>query len=148
MGREIKRVHINFDLFERIQKNRKLVPWKGYILDEVICPLCEGTGKSLKNNECTLCYGDKKVSPIIEPSKGYDKEEGYQVWEDVSEGSPVSPVFLKPEDLANWMVKNDTSITSGTSYKAWLKMIKEEGSCPSGIMTDNKGIKSGMSMYE
>ena len=153
MGREIKRVHINFDLYERIQKNEKegkrdLTPWKGYILDEVECPLCESSGKTLKNKECPLCDGSKKVSPVIEPPTGFGKEEkGYQVWEDVSEGSPVSPVFLRPEDLAHWMTENDDSITSGTSYKAWLKMIKEEGGCPS-MMMNNKGIKSGMSLYE
>ena len=144
MGREVKRIHIDFDLFEREDKH-----WKGYLLGEVDCISCDGTGKNLKEKTCPSCYGECKSTPTIEPPKGYDfeKSDGYQIWEDVSEGSPVSPVFMKPEDLAKWMVKNDTSITAGTSHKAWLNMIKEEGSAPSGVM-DSEGFKSGMSLYE
>lgn len=147
MGREVKRIHIKFDLFERIEKDGKLSPWKGYILDEIVCPLCDGTGKTLNKKECPQCDGTKFVSPMVGPAEGFGKDKGYQIWEDVSEGSPVSPVFLDPRDLAKWMTENDDSVTMGTSYQAWLKMIKEEGSVPSGIMTI-KGIKSGMSLYE
>ena len=105
--------------------------------------LCEGTGKNTKGKNCSLCCGEKKVTPQVEPPWGLC----FQVWEDVSEGSPVSPVFEKPEELAKWIVENDTSVTKGTSYEAWLKMIKEEGSCVSGVLT-NKGYSSGMSLYE
>lgn len=66
----------------------------------------------------------------------------------MSEGSPVSPVFKKAEDLAKWMVKNDDSVTAGTSYEAWLQMIKEEGSAPSGIMSSDKGVQPGTALYE
>ena len=55
---------------------------------------------------------------------------------------------MTAEDLAKWMVNNDDSITFGTSYEAWLKMIKEVGSCPSAVGSLNGGIKSGMSLYE
>lgn len=33
--------------------------------------------------------------------------DGWQLWETTSEGSPISPVFSNPEDLAEWMVHND-----------------------------------------
>lgn len=144
MGREIKRIHIDFDLFER----EGATTWKGYLLDAIKCPLCDGSKKSLKGKSCPLCWGEGEVSPVIEPSKGYDfeKTDGYQVWQDVSEGGPVSPVFMKPEDLAKWMVENDDSITRDTTYEGWLKFIKEEGSAPS--MMGNLGVggslKSGV----
>ena len=143
MGREVKRVHIDFDLFERGEKESDT--WKGYLLDEVECPLCKGSKKTLKKKECPLCYGTGKCSPTIEPPKGYDWEitEGFQIWQDVSEGGPVSPVFLKPEDLAKWMVKNDDSVTKDTTYEGWLKFIKEESSAPSMIM-GGSGLGSGV----
>lgn len=142
MGREVKRIHINFDLFER----EGHTTWEGYLLDEIKCLLCKGSKKTLKGDkDCPLCYGCGKVSPTIEPPKGYDfqKTDGYQIWQDVSEGGPVSPVFLKPEDLAKWMVKNDDSVTKDTTYEGWLKFIKSESSAPS-MMMSNQGLKSGV----
>jgi len=144
MGREIKRIHIDFDLFERDGHTT----WKGYLLDEIECPLCKGTKKTLSDKRCPQCYGEGTCIPNVEPTSGYDKENGYQVWQDVSEGGPVSPVFLKPEDLANWMVENDKSITRGTSYEGWLNMIKQEGSAPS-MVGSNFDLKSGVeSLYD
>lgn len=32
--------------------------------------------------------------------------EGWQLWETTSEGSPTSPVFADPEELAQWMSRN------------------------------------------
>jgi len=147
MGREVKRIHLDWDFFEREEQGT----WKGYIMDPIKCLLCGGSGKNLKGKTCPQCDGEEKVYPQVEPPKYYEwnkKDFGYQIWQDVSEGGPVSPVFKKPEDLAKWMVENDTSITRGTTYEAWLKMIKEMGGCPSMIGMLGKGIKSGMVMYE
>lgn len=152
MGREVKRVHLDFDWFET-QKEKNMdgtspwsKTWKGFILPSIKCFLCNGTGKNSRGKEYPLCYGDGKVTPNVEPPKSYD-ENGFQIWQDVSEGSPISPVFKKAEDLAKWMTENDHSTSSGTSYKAWLKMIKENGSAPSMFM-DNTGIHSGTELYE
>lgn len=143
MGREVKRIHIDFDLFERGSEESDT--WKGYLLDEVKCLLCNNKKKNLKGKECPLCYGEGTVSPQVGPPKGYDweKTNGYQIWQDVSEGGPVSPVFLKPEDLAKWMVENDDSVTRDTTYKAWLKFIKEESSAPS-MISNERGLQSGV----
>lgn len=151
MGREVKRVHIDFDWFEKKSKPNEdsgwAETWYGYVLEPIKCMLCDGSGKNLKGKECPGCY-DGKVYPRVEiPTTWDEKKMGYQMWQDVSEGSPISPVFKKPEQLAKWMVENDSSTTSGTSYKAWLKMIKEEGSAPSGVMS-SEGFSSGMSLHE
>lgn len=151
MGREVKIVSLDFDWFDthKDKKGKWSETWKGYTFDlDIVCFLCDGKGVNFEDKECPLCCGEKKITPKFEPPKSLDDEEnGYQMWEDVSEGSPISPVFKKAEDLANWMVKNDDSITKGTSYQAWLKMIKEVGSCPSGVGTD-RGVKNGMTIYE
>lgn len=141
MGREVKRVHIDFDLFEREGRTT----WKGYLMDEIKCVLCNGSGKTLSDKKCPLCYGEGTVRPVVEPPKGFDfeKTEGYQIWQNVSEGGPVSPVFLKPKDLAKWMVENDDSITRDTTYEGWLEFIRSESSAPSMIMS-NGSIGSGV----
>ncbi len=146
MGREVKKVHLDFDWRKKTEDNEGYCEiWKGYILDTIKCFLCDGTSKNTKGKECPLCEGDGKVRPRIEPPNCWwdEKKNGFQIWEDTTEGSPVSPVFKKPEDLAKWMVENDTSIMAGTSYKAWLKMIKEEGSAPMGMIS-SKGMETGI----
>jgi len=149
MGREVKIVHLDFDWFEKSKGTSKWAEnWFGFLLEQIPCKACDKDGNNLKGKQCPLCYGSGKISPRVEPPKSYnDEENGFQIWQDVSEGSPVSPVFKKPEDLAKWMVENDESVTKGTSYNAWLKMIKEEGSCVSGVM-DKDGFGSGMKLYE
>lgn len=83
---------------------------------------------------CVDCRGrgyiaDRSLSARIarwrptEPPVG----EGYQLWETVSEGSPISPVFARPEDLAAWLVANDRSVTRGRPYETWLRFIRAEG---------------------
>lgn len=152
MGREVKRVSLDFDWYEtHCKKDKKFSDtWQGYLFDlNIVCFLCHGKGTNIKGKECPLCLGMKSINPTFEPPKDYDeKNNGYQLWQNVSEGSPVSPVFKKAEDLAKWLVENDDTETKGTTYQAWLKMIKEEGSCPTGIMSSQDGVKSGMALYE
>src|SRR3990167_9639417 len=139
MGREVKIVSLDFDWFETHKVKGKMSEWsetwKGYLYDlDLICFLCDGKGVNSKDKRCPMCDGERKLCPEFEPPKSWnDEENGYQIWQNVSEGSPISPVFKKAEDLAKWMVENDDSITRGTTYEAWLKMIKEVGGCPSGI---------------
>lgn len=52
--------------------------------------------------------------------------EGWQMWESVSEGSPISPVCATPELLAEWMTAHDDSITSSMTYTDWLAAIGGE----------------------
>jgi hypothetical protein len=70
---------------------------------------CERLGYTY---ECRNCWGDGEIWPSkeaeelyenweqVEPSTG----EGYQMWETVSEGSPVSPVFADKESFVNWLI--------------------------------------------
>lgn len=63
----------------------------------VWCSVCEGEGSvwdSLENKQRCEAWEP------IEPPEG----AGYQLWETVSEGSPMSPVFASSDELANWLV--------------------------------------------
>ncbi len=71
--------------------------------------------------------------------------EGWQMWETTSEGSPISPVFSTPEELAKWL--SDTGASSfgrmTATYDEWLGMIKV-GWAPSAVLHDGV-LESGVS---
>lgn len=100
---------------------------------ELTCSECEGHGSKWDSPESKQRAEDWEKE---EPPSG----PGYQVWETVSEGSPVSPVFAQPEDLAKWMVENDSSVTGDATYEQWLDFIKRDGWAPSGMIVN--GVQS------
>jgi hypothetical protein len=81
---------------------------------------------------CQVCKGsaihpdDKAAEEVwerIEPPAG----DGWQLWETTSEGSPVSPVFATPEELARWCVDGATLFAGvGASYEEWFQMIVDD----------------------
>lgn len=58
----------------------------------------------------------------------WPKEERthYQMYEDTSEGTPISPVMESPEALARWLVDNNASAFANrtASYEEWLHVCK------------------------
>lgn len=92
---------------------------------------------------CATCNGDG-VDPAVkdayeawvptEPPIG----DGWQLWETVSEGSPITPVFDSAEGLANWLVRNDTTVTRGRSWETWMKFLTGPGWAPSGVMINGE----------
>lgn len=105
------------------------------------CARCEGEGSLWESEEA------KAAAEAWTPENPH-AGEGYQIWETVSEGSPVSPVFETPEALAEWMAHNALGIDAGTSYETWLKFIRGPGWAPSfvgnpeGIVSGVKGLHS------
>lgn len=77
-----------------------------------------------------------------EPPKG----AGYQLWETVSEGSPISPVFKTPELLADWLTKpgNGWKTDQGTTREQWLRFINGPGWAPSLVVSAQTGVVSGV----
>jgi hypothetical protein len=59
----------------------------------------------------------------------------YQMYENVSEGTPISPPMPSPESLAQWLADNDANAGAGAtaSYEAWLR-ICQGGYAPSMIV--------------
>lgn len=71
----------------------------------------------------------KVWSGYTEPPTG----DGYQLWETVSEGSPVSPVFEDREGLAWWMTTEAAGLARADSMAAALRFI-DAGWAPTGVM--------------
>ena len=94
------------------------------------CATCDGEG-SVWDSE------DNKVRAEAWEREHPPKGDGYQIWETVSEGSPISPVFATPEELASWMESNPRGVDAGTTAAQWLKFIRGPGWAPSFIGTDS-----------
>lgn len=88
------------------------------------CPICWGNG-SLDKYEGQ--EADRDAWEKTEPPEG----EGYQLWETVTEGSPISPVFETPEELARYMVGMDEWGTT-KDYQTALNFVGV-GWAPTGM---------------
>lgn len=66
------------------------------------------------------------------------------MYETTSEGTPISPAFATPEELARWLVDNNASAfgSSTASYEAWLRMARGGYAC-SAVMS-NGVLQSGV----
>jgi hypothetical protein len=131
MGKQVKRVPINFDWpLNKI--------WWGYELPEVVCQTCAGTGSSVQlltpdliqkgeirhihnRDRCLTCDGKGRIRPIIEIPTG----TGYQLWDTAHNWSPVSLVFLTPEQLASWLTDKRVFAFGifTLSYEQWLDFL-------------------------
>ena len=65
--------------------------------------------------------------------------EGWQLWETVSEGSPISPVFDSPEGLARWMSSDAYrwGISTPMQFEAALRFVAGDGWAPSMVLTQD-----------
>jgi len=143
MGRGVKRIDPDFDWFEKTKDEEgNSKTWFGYVLNSINCEACDSEGKNLKGKICPLCEGEMEVYPEINPPEG----EGWQMWEETSEGSPISPVFKTAKQLAKWLEDNNASaMGSDTATKEeWLSTIKSKG-VTSGVIIDGEmmsGVKA------
>ena len=60
------------------------------------------------------------------PDVSDDERTHYMMYEDTSEGTPISPAFATPEELAQWLADNDASFFGDMAapYETWLHICK------------------------
>lgn len=68
----------------------------------------------------------------------------YMMYETCTEGTPISPAFATPEELAHWLADNNASAFGyqGAPYEAWLRTI-HNGFAVSCVINSN-GVQSGV----
>lgn len=101
--------------------------------------------------ECSRCRGDGTLFRRRSHRKRWErwqetpvpKGDGWQLWEMVSEGSPVSPVFPTADGLIDWLVS-----TGEVSRDAAAKFVLGDGWSPSGIGTPGRGFAAGLGAIE
>lgn len=108
---------------------------------------CEREGSPV---ECATCQGHSTLEAYpgqraqaeawerSEPPTG----EGWQLWETVSEGSPISPVFATAEELAAWMSDPERG-RNWVPAEVAAKFIAD-GWAPSFVGTPQTGLVSGV----
>lgn len=101
------------------------------------CPTCDGHGSVEK-------YEGQRAEAETWSPEGPPTGDGWQLWETVSEGSPISPVFDSPEGLARWMSSDEYrwGISRPMQYDAALAFV-QEGWAPSMVFTPEAGLQSG-----
>lgn len=99
------------------------------------CATCQGRGDVATDEQRAAHEAWERTGP--------PEGEGWQLWETVSEGSPISPVFATAEELARWMTENRCTVSGPmSSYDAALRFV-HEGWAPSLVMTPETGVISG-----
>lgn len=99
--------------------------------DAGYCETCEGAGVFWTSPEARERYENWEPT---EPPTG----EGYQLWQTVSEGSPITPVFSNAEQLARYLAASEYS--DGLDMVGWMRFIEGPGWCPSGAFIDGQAL--------
>lgn len=121
-----------FELFEPYAIEKHLLEAAGLSVEWLLCKVCKGTA----------------LDPAVEQDYDAWKPEGppagpgYQVWETVSEGSPVSPVFADPDALIDWLCQPGDKSLQGYSRKAAEQFVKGGGYVPSALIRGGKLLEN------
>jgi hypothetical protein len=109
---------------------------------ELTCKTCGGDGDAFRDEEHRAAHDAWQPS---EPPTG----EGWQMWENTSEGSPISPVFATPEELAEWLAPNASPFADTRATKEeWLKMIVGPGYAVSSVYAGGRMMSGVEAMAE
>lgn len=113
----------------------------------VIRAKCERMGVE---EQCSRCHGHgstEKYEGQRAEADAWRREEppagdGWQLWETVSEGAPISPVFATADDLATWM-SDPARDRDWVPGEVAAKFIAE-GWAPTGVGSPEIGVISGV----
>jgi hypothetical protein len=89
--------------------------------------------------------GDRPKQEDYMPDFPISERTHYMMYEDTSEGTPLSPACETPEILASWLANNNASAfgKDTASYDQWLAMIKSKWSV-GAVFTPETGLISGV----
>ena len=79
------------------------------------------------------------------PEWADDEATHFMMYEDTSEGTPISPAFATIEELARWLADNGASAfgRNTATYEQWLSTC-QQGYAISAVGVPGKGIISGV----
>jgi len=86
------------------------------------CPTCNGKGEIATEAQRAANDAWERTDPPL--------GDGWQVWETVSEGSPISPVFPTSDTCVEWLISEGYSRDAATAFVAggWaLPMLLADG---------------------
>ena len=82
---------------------------------------------------------------LCRPAWRDEERTHFMMYETTSEGTPISPAFATPEELARWLADTGASAFGPTTatYEQWLRVCLG-GHAPSAIVVDGH-LQSGVS---
>ena len=88
---------------------------------------------------------ERPVPEEYMPSWTSEEATHYMMYESTSEGTPISPAFASPEELAHWLADTGASTFADltATYEQWLVICKG-ASAPSMIFSPETGVISGV----
>jgi hypothetical protein len=89
-------------------------------------------------------YGNPPDREYYRPDWPEESRTHYQMYETTTEGTPISPVFSTPEELARWLTETEASAFADmtATYEQWLRVCRG-GYAPSAV-ADETGLRSGV----
>ena len=143
MGREVRRVPADWQHPKNeYDRYKPLYPGERYEAN--------ATGFMEKANaeglqEAIDLYGQAPDQNDYMPNWPVSERTHYMMYEDTSEGTPISPAFATPEELARWLADTGaSSVGSATaSYEGWLRVAKG-GWAPSAVSIGGGPLVSGV----
>lgn len=162
MGREIRRVPANWQhpkhkhghyiaLFDGKDYDRRIREW-----DEANAKWTEGLRddwsggwQPLDGTEHAKTYtdwaGERPDANDYMPRWTEDEATYLMMYETCSEGTPISPAFATPEEVAEWCADNNASAFGNqtANYEAWLRVARGGYAC-SAIYIPGCGLQSGV----
>lgn len=130
MGREVRKVPANWQhpMDERTGNHT---------------PLMEGQDYAWRKKDWEETVAEKGLQEAIEwcgnppnindfmPNWPESERTHYMMYEDTSEGTPISPAFATPEELARWLADTGASSfgSDTASYESWLRVANGGFAC-------------------
>jgi hypothetical protein len=98
----------------------------------------------LRGCRFTDYYGERPSPDDFMPAWSPDEASSLMMYEETSEGTPISPAFETPEALARWLADNNASAFADATatYDQWLPICKG-GWAPSAVLRGDR-LMSGV----
>lgn len=98
-------------------------------------------------------WSDGPPSPEYHrPGWPEESRTAFQVYETVSEGTPISPVFLTKDELIQWLVNDGSGMGIGGARQRMSRQAAERfveaAWAPSMIFDAGHGVRSGTAIHE
>lgn len=143
MGREVRRVPADWQHPKNeYDRYKPLYPGEKYPMDAAGF-MEKANAEGLQ--EAIDWYGQAPDQNDYMPNWPEAERTHYMMYEDTSEGTPISPAFATPEELARWLADTGASAfgSQTASYEGWLR-VAQGGYAPSAVSVGGGPLVSGV----
>lgn len=143
MGREVRRVPADWQHPKDSSTGRYIALYPGDRYEPRAAEFMEIANRDGLQAAIDECGAPDKNDFM--PDWPESEKTHYMMYEDTSGGTPISPAFPTPEELARWLADTGASSfgSNTATYEQWLR-IAQGGWAPSAVYTPQTGLFSGV----